>query len=82
MVQALILAGNYHEYRFFIRHFDLNPHDYRYITELNDVCGWWVDKPVILVEGYERNQNYTLQLMNYIGHRFDNIGFLSEGEMD
>lgn len=79
--KALVLARDFHQYRFLIRHFQLNPAEYRYIHEWSDMQGWWIDMPVILLEGYEYNKNYTVELMDRIGYRFDNIGFLSEGEM-
>jgi hypothetical protein len=81
MTRALILAANLHEYMSLMRTYRLNPAEYRYVRDYQDVIGYWIDKPIILLERYELNKNYTLQLMDYIGHRFDNIGYLSEGEI-
>jgi hypothetical protein len=82
MKKAIIFASSLVQYRNFCRNFNLHPNDYIYASGLySDLCGWWVDKPIILLEGYEYNRNYTCGVMNYVGHRFDNIGFISEGEI-
>lgn len=84
MTEAIVLASNKHQFIHFIRHFRLNANNYRYIVGYDgwgEVYGFHWDTPVILLEDYYYNKNYTLELMNFIGHRFNNIGFLSTGEM-
>ena len=83
MIKALILASNIHQFRNFCREFQLNPHkDVKLVSDWTWDCqGWWVDMPVILLDGYQYNQDYTLGLMRLIGYRFENIHFLSKGEI-
>lgn len=83
MIKALILGMNYHQYKWFIRHFDLPRNEYRYITgtDWGDLAGWGFDMPIILLPNWETNRNYSLGLMNRIGHRFNNIGMITEGEL-
>jgi hypothetical protein len=79
--KALILARNLHQFMGLMKTHRLNPSDYKYVRDQYDTNGWWVDMPVILLEGYEYNPNYYLGLMAHIGNRFENIGFISEGEV-
>jgi hypothetical protein len=81
MKKALILASSLHQFMGLMRTFRLNPVDYKYVRDWDDMRGWWIDMPVILLEGYEKNPNYYLGLMANIGNRFENIGFISEGEI-
>lgn len=80
-MSKLVLAENLHQFKFFVRHFNLNRKDYRYVYDWSDMCGYWIDTPVIMLEQWHYNKNYTLELMNLMGYRFENIAFLSEGEM-
>lgn len=79
--KALILASSHGQFRNLCRNFNMNPMEYQFVRNWHDMCGWWIDKPVIILNGYQYNSDYTLGLMTLIGHRFDNIGFLSEGEI-
>lgn len=83
MKQALILASSRIQFIHFIRNFGLNSNDFKFVSDgsVNEVCGYHWDTPVILLEEYQYNKNYTLEIMRYIGHRFNNIGFLSIGEI-
>jgi hypothetical protein len=79
--RTLILAMNYHQAISFLRHFKLNPQNFRYVVDYDDLCGRHWGTPVILLEGYHLNKNYTLGLMTYLEYRFNDIGFISEGEI-
>jgi hypothetical protein len=83
MKPVLVLAQNRHQFINFIRHYELNANDYRYILGdgWGEICGYHWDTPVIMLEQWQLNKNYVVELMKYIGHRFNHIGFLSEGEM-
>jgi hypothetical protein len=48
--------------------------------DIDEVRGYGFDTPVILLEEYMYNRAYSLRLMNYIGHRFNNIGILTDRE--
>jgi hypothetical protein len=83
MTKALILAAHMIPYRNFIIQYGLDANEYRYIPAhggWGDVYGFHWDTPVIMLEGYEYNRNYTLGFMKFVGARFHNIGFLSDGE--
>jgi hypothetical protein len=83
MTQALILCNHMVTYRNFIKQYGLNANEYQYKNGsygADEVRGYHWDTPVIMLEGYEYNKNYTLEFMHYLGHRFNHIGFLSEGE--
>lgn len=82
MKKILVFASSYGQFINFCRNFNLNRNkDVKYVLEYAHVCGWWIDQPVVLLEGYEYNPNYTVKLMHYIGCRFEDITFVSEGEM-
>lgn len=81
MSRTLILAENYGQAISFLRHFKLNPQNFRYVIDYDNVCGRHWDNPVIILEGYQFNKNYTLGLMAYLAYRFNYIGFISEGEI-
>ncbi len=81
MRKALILAQSIHQYMGLMRTWRLNPAEYKYVRDWDDMCGFWVDMPVVMMEGYEYNKSYTVELMHNMVCRFENIGFLSEGEI-
>ena len=81
MIKALIMAASRIQFINFCRNLELNPNEYRLVRHDGDCTGWWIDKPVILLEGYQYNRDYRLGLLQYIGHRFENISFVSEAEI-
>jgi hypothetical protein len=81
MTKAIVLCSSHVSYIYFCRHFGISRFDLRYATDWSSVCGYHWNTPVIIVEGYHQNRNYTLDFMNRLHHRFDNIGFLSTGEI-
>lgn len=80
-MKALILARSRHHFLFLMHHYHLNPNEYKYVLDWDDICGYHWNAPVVLLEGYEYNKKYTVELMARMGHRFNHIGFLSEGEI-
>jgi hypothetical protein len=83
-MKALILASNKIQFIHFIRNFELNANDFMFVTGRHgygEVYGYHWNTPVIMIEDYQYNLNYDLNLLTFIGHRFDNIGFLSTGEI-
>lgn len=60
-----------------------DPNKYKYVRGdgYGEVYGYHWDTQVIILDGYEQNKNYDLELMDFIGRRFTNIAFLSEGEI-
>jgi hypothetical protein len=80
-MKILLFASHQMQVINFLKIFKLNAKNYKFIRCYEDLhcCHW--DSPVILLEGYQWNKDYTSSLMQYVGHRFNNIGFISEGEL-
>lgn len=84
MKQVIVLASHKLQFINFIRHFRLNANDCKFVLGhqgYSELYGYHWDTPVLLLDNYQHNENYNLDLLTFIGHRFNNIGFLSEGEM-
>lgn len=80
MIKGLVLAMHRHQFVGFCRYVHLNPSEYKYVRNWGDMLGWRWDMPIIILEEYKYNPDYTLHLMQYMGLRFENITFISEGE--
>jgi hypothetical protein len=80
MMEAIVLAAHYQKYLSLCQQYQLYRTELKYATDWMELRGYHWDTPIIILEGYEHNLNYTLEFMRKLGHRFDNIGFLSEGE--
>lgn len=80
MIKGLVLAMHIHQFINFCRELHLNPSEYKYVRNWNDTRGWRWDMPIIILEEYKYNTDYTLYLMQCMRLRFENITFISEGE--
>jgi hypothetical protein len=81
MIKGLVLAASLHQFMALMHRYKLNPKEYRLVRNWWDMNGWWIDKPVFILEGYQYNRDYTVELMWNVGERFENIGFITEEEI-
>lgn len=80
--RVLVLAANYQHFMVVMRSLKISPKSVKYLNgSYDEVTGRHWDNPIIILEGYERNPNYQVHFMNYIGRRFNDITIMTEEEI-
>ena len=78
----MILAASPYHFRRFVREVRGSYYwEPKYLTSIEKAHGYWVDTPVLLLEGFAENPLYTVELMSFIGNRFNGIGIVTEAEI-
>lgn len=81
MIKAIVVAANFHQYATYIRNRGLNRAEYGYYggNEPSKLYGLSHDLPVLMLEGWSENKNFTPNDLECIKHRFKDIRTVSEG---
>lgn len=78
MTKGIVIAASPHQYRKLLDMMEASPKDYPMIKSGIELHGLHPDTLVLLLEGYQLNRRYTVNFMEFVGHRFTNINFIPE----
>lgn len=76
---VFIFAPSHMSYMMFLGQFKLDPKKHKLVRSTEDFRAHPIGAPGVLLEGYERNPNYTPAIMEAAGSRL-NMGFIPEEE--